>query len=274
MSTIRLVGKNNPTVGLAVAKNNPGRLHPTVRLAHCPSAQGSITLHTLDVEVPLLVSFTYLVDFLRFRLLWRIRDWALDSGAFSAHANGKPIDLAAYVEAARELRATDPKLVEVFALDVIGDWRASANNCERMHELGIPAIPTFHLGSPEHELTRLARTYPKIALGGCATRTRWAIRLPWARQCFARIWPARVHGFGFGDPRSIMALPWHSVDATSWEVGPCAFGQWRSFGVRRLRALSVRGGKQDLRGEIQWYLKLERRARRRWRREMSLLETL
>ena len=53
-----------------------------------------------------------------------------------------------------------------------------------------------------------------------------------------------------------MALPWDSVDATNWELGPCKFGQWRSFGK-----MSVRGSNQNLRSEVEYYLKLERKAR-------------
>ena len=41
--------------------------------------------------------------------------------AFSAHNSGRTIELAAYIEICKELIATDDKLVEVYALDVIGD---------------------------------------------------------------------------------------------------------------------------------------------------------
>jgi hypothetical protein len=68
-----------------------------------------------------------------------------------------------------------------------------------------------------------------------------------------------------------MALPWHSVDATNWELAPCKFGRWRSFGGAKL---SVRGGKQNLRAEVDWYLALERRARARWHRQMQELDAL
>ena len=63
-----------------------------------------------------------------------------------------------------------------------------------------------------------------------------------------------------------MALPWDSVDATNWESGPCMFGRWNSFG-----ALSVRGSKQNLRAEIEYYLRVEQKARRRWRKTMRQL---
>jgi hypothetical protein len=134
-----------------------------------------------------------------------------------------------------------------------------------MWRQGIEAIPCYHAGEPESVLTGLARDYPKIALGGVALKNHKP-KLAWASQCFARVWPKKVHGFAYCTEGFVMALPWHSVDATTWELGPCAFGSWRSFG-----RMSVRGGNQNLRAEVEWYLALERRARRRWEREMALL---
>jgi hypothetical protein len=251
-------------------------LGPHVRLAHVPGAQGDNNLlgqRGVD-KVPdegrpaLLVSYYYAEPFLARRADYAYRDWVLDSGAFTANAQGEPIDLDAYIAKCQELLATDPTLTEVFALDVIGDWKASAANTDKMWEAGIPAVPCFHMGSPEEELVRLAKTYPKIALGG-VVGLREDVRIEWAGQCFARVWPKKVHGFGFGGRKAILAIPWHSVDATNWELGPCKFGQWRTFGK-----LSVRGSSQNLRVEIEHYLRLEREARQRWRREMALLEQL
>jgi hypothetical protein len=246
----------------------------TIRLAHKPGSPadnilaGSRGVEKLPYEKApgLLVSYFYLPGFLRTKAECVYRDWVLDSGAFSAHNSGVEIDLQQFIETAKELLATDNKLKEVFALDVIGDWRASIKNCETMWKQGVEAIPCFHVGEPWDVLIGLARDYPKIALGGAVG---YRGKDKWAAQCFARVWPARIHGFGFGSDKSILALPWHSVDATNWEIGPCKYGRWRTFG-----ALSVRGSKQNLRAEIESYLKLEARARAKWVKEMQILEAI
>jgi hypothetical protein len=204
--------------------------------------------------------------FLRNRHRYHYRDWALDSGAFSAHNSGTVIGLRAYTDACKKLLAGDPTLTEVFSLDVIGDWRASLKNTEAMWADGVPAVPTYHVGEPESVLLGMAKDYPKIALGGAVG---YRDKDRWAAQCFARVWPKPVHGLGFGSEKSLMALPWHSVDATNWEIGPCKFGRWQSYGQ-----MSVRGSKQNLRAEVEWYLALERRARVRWKREMAKLASL
>ena len=245
---------------------------PTIYLAHCPGAQGDNILlgrkgisQMPDLSRPaLLVSFVYLKPFLDHRLKYAYRDWALDSGAFSAKSLGVTIDLKEYIEKCLELRATDPTLTDIFALDVIGDWKASLANTEAMWAAGVPAIPAYHVGEPEAALLDLAKRFPKVALGGAVGYHR---KLEWAKQCFARIWPKRIHGFGFSGERAVLSLPWHSVDATNWEVGPCKFGNWKSFGK-----MSVRGSAQNLRSEVEWYLRLESRARDQWAKEMVQLQ--
>lgn len=214
----------------------------------------------------LLVSYFYLKAFLAGQKDYHYRDWVMDSGAFSAHASGKPIDLEDYIACCKHLLKTDKTLTEIFALDVIGDHEASRVNCERMWAAGVPAIPCFHYGSPESALMDMAARYPKIAIGGCA-RMRGSAKLEFAKEVFARVWPKKIHGFGFGSKEAIMTLPFHSVDATNWEMGPCAFGNWQQFGK-----MSVRGSSQDLRGEVKHYMEIEKRAQLRWRKEMASLE--
>ena len=244
---------------------------PTVRLAApnkskgCIEYQGQKTLQSPELVPALLVSYWYLEPFLKNRSRYYYRDWVIDSGAFSAHNSGVDIDLTDYIHCCRDLLANDPTLIEVYALDVIGDWRASLRNTESMWKAGIPAIPCFHYGEPWDLLLGLARDYPKIALGGCVGRRD---KDKFASQCFARVWPKHIHGFGFGTEKSLMLCPWHSVDATNWEMGPCKYGQWKAFGGQRV---SVRGSRQNLRAEVEWYLALEHRARQRWRKEVAKL---
>lgn len=256
----------------------PREIAPEVRLAHGPGAQGDNVLigqrgvaAMPDDSLPgLLVSYYYLPQFLENRHRYHYRDWVLDSGAFSAHNSGVEIKLQDYIDCCKRLMAEDPSLVEIYSLDVIGDWKASLKNTEEMWRQGVPAIPCFHADEPWHALMSMSRDYPKIALGGVAL-AKSKKKMEWAEQCFARVWPKKIHGFAFCSETAVMGLPYHSVDATSWETGPCRFGQWRAFGGQRV---SVRGSQQNLRIEVEWYLELERKARVRWKKEMELLETL
>ena len=37
--------------------------------------------------------------------------------------------------------------------------------------------------------------------------------------------------------------------------------------------MSVRGSRQNLRAEVEWYLRLEQRAQQRWKKEIALIGT-
>lgn len=221
------------------------------------------------------MSYVYLASFLRARspeattpILYE--DWVLDSGAFSAWASGRAIDLNDYIVMCKDLIARDPSLTEVFSLDVIGDWKASLVNADLMWKAGVPAIPTFHINEPDHVLKSMAAQFPKIALGGVA-KVRTQLRLRWAEQCFARVWPKKVHGFGFGDERSPMCLPFHSVDATSWAQQPQRFGLYKMWGD----GIPVRGSaKINIRSNVDHYIDLEQAVSKRWRRELDQLEKI
>jgi len=240
----------------------------SIRLAYGGPPEALAKGLTGTPEPSLLVSYVYLDMFLKQRHRYNFRDWVMDSGAFSAFNSGTEIKLQDYIDVCKKLKATDPKLTHVFSLDVIGDWRGTLKNTEEMWRQGVEAIPTFHFGTPEKELYSLARDYPRIALGGISGKhgKEW---YRFVGQCFARVWPKWIHGFGVGGEKEVFFVPWSSVDATNWELGPCKFGRWKTFG-----GLSVRGGKHNLRVEVEWWLDFERRAQYRWRREMETVRKL
>lgn len=226
-----------------------------------PHAANVLGLRCAERPPALLTSFWYIKEFEKVvQAGGQFRDWVMDSGAFSALHSGATIDLQEYIDECKNRLANDEKLIEVFALDVIGDWKASLRNTEEMWRQGVEAIPCYHVGEPVHALKSMAEQYPKIAIGG-AVGLNASKKLHWAEQCFAAIWPKRIHGFGFGGRKAVLALPWASVDATNWEIRPTRFGHWKSRGK-----LSVRGGTQDLRCEVDWYLDLEAQARHKWKK--------
>lgn len=248
-------------------------LAPTIRLAHVPGAQGDnsflgqrgVKQLPRESAPSLLVSYAYLDGWMKVKDRVMIRDWVLDSGAFSVRNFTKTVNVKDYIKDCKHLMDTEPMLTEIYALDVIGDWKETLANTKAMWKAGVPGIPCFHLHEPWDHLTRLAEHYPKIAVGGMS-RLKGHAKFDYAGQCFARVWPKPVHGFAVGGEDMMLRFPWHSMDATNWEMGPCAFGQWHSFG-----RLTVRGSKQDLRGEIEYYLNLEAQLRVRWRKEMKTL---
>jgi hypothetical protein len=211
----------------------------------------------VETKPSVLVSFAYARAWSKVcdRDLWR--EVVLDSGAFTAHRTGETIDVDAFGDWVISERARDPRVTEAFTLDVIGDWRASLKNTERLWSRGVEVIPVYHVGEPHDLLVKLARDYPKVSLGGAVGYRR---KMEWAALCFRAVWPKKIHGLGFGES-AVRRLPFHTVDASNWDSGPGAFGNFSSFGAK-LPTRSTNALRSSLRCEVDFYLDEEARARR------------
>lgn len=247
---------------------------PTVYLAHVPLAGPQQTLDIIDHHKapPLLISYAFADGWDKVRERTRCREWILDSGAFTAAATGTAVDLTAFIEYAVEMRRVDKRLTAVFALDVIGDPVATLRNTERMWEAGVEAIPCFHLGSDWKHLTELTR-YPRIAIGGAARRAP-AVKAHFAAEVFRRVWPKRIHGFGYGSERLVLRFPWHSVDCSSWSSG-VRFGTWWTFGKasrKNARRVRISDGCSLMHSEMEVWARLERAARSKWRATWAAID--
>lgn len=198
-----------------------------------------------------------------------IRDWILDSGAYSAKHSGREIGLGEYIDFCHKVMESKSPPSAIFALDVIGDWRASMSNTEAMWKAGVQAIPCYHAGEPTDVLVGMARDYPRIAIGGVAGIVYGKDREKYLRSIFGKVWPKRVHGFGISTIELCSAFPFDSVDASSWEIGALRYGQWRSKG--RLKTPWLRTG-HNLRSEVEHYLDMESQLRARWGALLKNLE--
>lgn len=205
-----------------------------------------------------LLSYSYYERFKRAITDGVIRDWVLDSGAYTAYHSGVPIQLEDYIAFCHE-RMQDPiPPAEIFALDAIGDHVTTLRNTEAMWAAGVPAIPCYHAGEPEEVLTEIAAKYPKIAVGGAAGRLFGHARHKFMEQCFARVWPKLIHGFGVNGLDTLSALPFDSVDASNWQLSPMRFGVWKAYGKTGIRT------QHYLRPEVEHYLRLEAKLKAKW----------
>jgi hypothetical protein len=216
-----------------------------------------------DEEPSILVSFAYRRPWARMLADGGPRPWrevVLDSGAFTVWNAGGTVDINEFGDWVLEQKQ-DPKVTEVFTLDVIGgDWRESLRNTEALWKRGIEAIPVFHVGEPQDVLVALCRDYPKVALGGAVGYRQ---RVEWAALCFKAVWPKKLHGLGFGET-SLAKLPFHTIDNSSWTFGPSRYGDFHSINSAQIRGSRVSVGTHNVRCEIDYYLKEEGRLRRFW----------
>lgn len=221
----------------------------------------------------MLVSTIYLERWQRERKHFGYRSWVLDSGAFSIHNSAKKIDLNEYTDQCANLLANDKELEHVFALDVIQDWEGGLRNTEEMWRQGVPAVPCYHAGEPEDLLIELGKNYPMIAISGSGGRFMHRNkRLEFFEQCFSLVWPKKIHGFAMVTMDALRTLPFYSVDSSTWQQNPARWGLWHTMqGTGKRGKVSIRGGHQNYRSEVDWYLAEEQQARARWNNELQKL---
>jgi hypothetical protein len=218
-------------------------------------------------QASLLVSHCHLRNYAKHRHELSARAWVLDSGAFTYHNTGTSIELARIIADYKAIAAWSDPPTEMFSLDVIGDHVASLHNFEAMTDAGLDVIPTFHYGSPWSALDAIKHC-DKIALGGIAKMSKHSgDRDRWIGQCFARVWPKRIHCFGITDVRSLLTFPYHTVDSTSWQTRQARFGQWSRFGQSGI--LKFPDPVAGARAQVDFFLEVEERMRYHWQREMQ-----
>lgn len=235
---------------------------PTVRLSLVHPKHLAIC-GEFEEPPAILVSFVYYGPFRKNRAGLRFRDWMMDSGAHSAFRSGKKIDLGEYIELCLELQRTDPQLAEIITLDVIGgDWEQGLRNAREMWRRGVRAMHTYHFGEPVRVLEE-ALEHGKICIGGAAN-VHGRAKFEQARRIFDRAWPARIHGLSFFAEDQVMALPWHSVDGSSWHQEPQGYGRWKTLGGARVPTSAGRETR-NVRSCVERALRIERQARAKWR---------
>jgi len=227
-----------------------------VYLAWGKCGHRTLVEHSHRAPVDILVAFPFAREFERNRKHYNLGKVALDSGAFSAWNSGKSISLSDYIAFCKDF-ACD----EIFGLDVIWNPQATQRNLETMWASGIDAIPCFHGGSDWRWL-EWACQRPKIAIS-----SRLPKKKEWVQQVFNRIHPKRVHGFAFTSPKMLNAVPFDSVDASSWVLSPSGMGCWAGYTGKQIY-LGSRCMK-DFWIEVEEYQKRSRYCSMRWRKALE-----
>jgi len=136
----------------------------------------------------------------------------LDSGAYSAWSLGKQINLEQY---ASYLQRLPFAFTEVAALDVIGNPKLSLEYALKMREVIPSIIPCFHIGEDWGYLNEY-KSFDKVALGGMVGHRDPKLMRKWIEQCFARLWPKKIHLFGIRNFDILAMFPFHSLDNSDW----------------------------------------------------------
>lgn len=136
----------------------------------------------------------------------------VDSGAFSAHNSGVPIELDDYCAFLDELAESGLSFKAV-QLDVIGDPKATWKNFVTMKKRGYDVLPVFTRGASERDLERMYGEADYVLVGGMVGHNDNHRFLKWLMP---RVAKRKTHWLGFTKPDLIKAYRPTSVDSTSW----------------------------------------------------------
>lgn len=193
---------------------------------------------------------------------WPTKSTMLDSGAYSAWNSGQVIDFDLLCEEMRQ-----PCWNYKVGLDVIGDGPASLANNLKMKSLGLEVIPVFHYGEDFEILKEYKTQFPYLGIGGRPQQKD--LRERWLDQCFARVYPAKIHLFGCGEFSLLKKWPFYSADTASWFTGASYGSSAATPGLRRPRKSEAGASVYNMKAELLHYLKIEAQIKDLWSSELK-----
>jgi hypothetical protein len=123
-----------------------------------------------------------------------------------------------YIEFIKQIK---DKVLWYANLDVIGSAELSRRNLEYMRAHGLDPLQIWHSGTEPEYLNLALRETDYLAIGGIADPYKRKADLEWLFHTYLCDpdygYPlVQTHGFGMTSPRIVPALPWFSVDSSSW----------------------------------------------------------
>ena len=153
-----------------------------------------------------------------------------DSGAFTADSQGVHIDIEDY---ARWVRKWEDYLTVYLNLDVIGNQEGTSANQARLEKMGLNPLSVYtfqRAGCDYNILAEMIERYDYIALGGMVPfMGRPKVVMPHIIKCLKMGGDRTVfHGLGCTSWSILKAIPFYSVDSSSW-VGGVRYGNLHVF---------------------------------------------
>lgn len=166
-------------------------------------------------KLNLLVAYPYMNKQILGLLKEHAKDirFVLDSGAFTAWKAGKSIDLDTYCAFLDELPI---KPWRYFALDVVGDPKATKQNYEAMLKRGYKPVPIFTRGEEIDELDWYYNTSDVVGIGGLVGTEG---NRGFVKGIMERVGKRRVHWLGFTELTYMKLFRPYMADSSSWEMG-------------------------------------------------------
>ena len=194
-----------------------------------------------SIDVPILESFFYITPKAKKRIPY-IKDFLLDSGAFTFFSSGKRVNWEEYVERYASF-INEFNITKFFELDIdkLVGFQEVLRLRKKLEQLtGKQPIPVWHISRGIEQFKRDADEYPYIALGGIVSG-EWSkeniLKFPaFIKEAHRR--GAKIHGLGYTSLEGIRKYHFDSVDSTSWTVGN-RFGYLYKFNGTTMEKINI-----------------------------------
>ena len=152
-----------------------------------------------------------------------LKDFLLDSGAFTLFSSGKHVDWNSYIKSFAEFINRN-KVSKFFELD-IDSLVGYEKVLELRHKLedatGKPVIPVWHKSRGKERFLQMCEEYKYVAIGGIVSKEIKISDYPVFNYLIdeAHKRGVRIHGLGFTNMQGLKKYHFDSVDSTAWISG-------------------------------------------------------
>lgn len=170
---------------------------------------------------------------------WR-KNFLLDSGAYSAFTQKKPVDIKSYI---KFIKKNMHQITTYANLDSIWDAKQTRENQKLMEESGLNPLPTYHEWSDIYWFEKYVSEYEYVWLWGMVWTWQWKKSLKnFLDYCFYYIkknWlKTKIHWRGMTTTELVLRYPFFSIDSTS-RLSSIRYNNYKVFENGKMRWFSA-----------------------------------
>ena len=173
-------------------------------------------------DINILESFYYTDDYV-VKMIPYLRNFMLDSGAFTFFTSGQKMNWDEYVEQYADfINKNGVKLFFELDIDKLIGYNEVIRLRNKLEKLtNKQCIPVWHTFRGKENFKEMCAEYKYVAIGGIVskeiTRSHYQY-FPWFIQ-YAHQQGCKIHGLGFTNLQGLKKYHFDSVDSTAWVSG-------------------------------------------------------
>lgn len=174
------------------------------------------------VDINILESFYYTDEYI-VKMIPYLRNFMLDSGAFTFFSSGQKMNWEEYVERYADfINKNNVKLFFELDIDKLIGYDEVIRLRRKLEKLtNKQCIPVWHTFRGKENFKEMCAEYKYVSIGGIVsreiTRTQYQY-FPWFIK-YAHQQGCKIHGLGFTNLQGLKKYHFDSVDSTAWVTG-------------------------------------------------------